>query len=317
MRIGIDAMGGDHAPNAVIIGAIMASKLINKESTIVLFGDENIIRNILDAQKADTNNIEIVHCSQIIEMGDHPAKAFQQKTDASITKAFKQLKEGLIDGFASAGSTGAMMVGSMLVIGAIPGISRPTICTPLGTQNGNRIIILDAGLNADCKPEILDQYATIGSIYAENVFNIKNPRVALLNIGEEPEKGNLLTKATYPLLKENQNINFVGNLEANHLLDDSIADVVVCDGFAGNTLLKMAEGIYNILKNDKYSAPWIDNCNYEIVGGTPVLGIDKTVIIAHGHSSPLAIQNMILSTEKTIEAKLETQFKKAFQVNPS
>ena len=306
-------MGGDHAPNAVIEGVQLAIKLIKDDSIIVLFGDENIIKNELTEAAMSSGKIEIVHCSENIEMGDHPAKSFQQKTDASIPKGFSHLKQGLIDGFASAGSTGAMMVGSMLVIGAVPGVLRPTICTPLGTKSGKRVIILDAGLNADCKPEVLEQYATIGSIYAENVFNISNPRIALLNIGEEPEKGNLLTKAAYPLLKENKNINFVGNLEANHLFDDSIADVVVCDGFAGNTLLKVAEGVYNILKQDNYSAPWIDACNYEVIGGTPVLGIENTVIIAHGHSSPLAIQNMILSTEKTIEAKLESQLRKAFE----
>ncbi len=310
-------MGGDHAPNAILIGAEKAAKLINKDSIIVLFGDENVIKNELSQETLNSGQIEIVHCTQNIEMGDHPAKAFQQKTDASITKGFAQLKQGLIDGFASAGSTGAMMVGSMLVIGAIPGITRPTICTPLGTKSGKKLIILDAGLNADCKPEVLAQYATIGSIYAENVFNIEKPRVALLNIGEEKEKGNLLTKATYPLLEENTKINFAGNVEANHLFDDSIADVVVCDGFAGNTILKMAEGIYNILKKDNYNEPWIEALNYETIGGTPVLGIEKTVIIAHGHSSPLAIQNMILSTEKTINAKLEKHFSEAFneQIN--
>lgn len=306
-------MGGDHAPNAILQGVEKAVKLINNDSTIVLFGDENIIKKELSPETLNSGKIEIVHCSQNIDMGDHPAKAFQQKADASIPKGFAQLKQGLIDGFASAGSTGAMMVGSMLVIGAIPGVTRPTICTPLGTKTGKKIIVLDAGLNADCKPEVLAQYATIASIYAKNVFNIENPRVALLNIGEEKEKGNLLTKATYPLLEENPNINFTGNIEANHLFDDSIADIVVCDGFAGNTLLKMAEGIYNILKEDNYNSTWIEAFNYEVIGGTPVLGIEKTVIIAHGHSSPLAIQNMILSTEKTINAKLEIHFKNAFK----
>lgn len=302
-------MGGDYAPEVAVEGARLAIEQVNDNTVIVLFGDENKIKTLLGHNHP---NIEIVHCSQVIEMGDHPAKAFTQKEDSSITVGFKHLKNGQINGFASAGSTGAMMVGSMLVIGQAEGIIRPTICTPIATQIDTPIVLLDAGLNADCKPEVLNQYATIGSIYAQKVIAIENPRVALLNIGEEAEKGNLLTKATYPLLEQNKNINFVGNIEANHLFDGKKADVVVCDGFSGNTILKQTEGIYAMLKKTGVQNQWVDKLNYELVGGTPVLGIKNTVIIGHGRSSAMAIKNMILSTERTCKAQLQTHFHQAF-----
>lgn len=304
MRIGIDAMGGDYAPDVVVDGAIEALKRVHSETIIVLYGDQTMIKNRLQGRTYDPEKLQIVHTTQVIDMGDHPAKAFQQKTDSSITVGFAHLKAGQIEGFASAGSTGAMMVGSMLVIGQIPGVIRPTICTPIATTGQNPFVLLDAGLNADCKPEVLNQYATIGSIYAEQVLGIEKPRVALLNIGEEAEKGNLLTKATYPLMAENKNINFVGNVEANHLYDCSKADVVVCDGFAGNTILKQTEGVYALMKKTGAQNQWLDKLNYELVGGTPVLGVEKTVVIGHGRSSALAIENMILSTEKTALAAI-------------
>lgn len=308
MRIGLDAMGGDYAPKVVVEGALGALNKLSSDSVIVLFGDREQIEPLL----GQTNGrIEVVHCSEVIEMGDHPAKAFQQKSDSSITKGFAYLKGGKIDGFASAGSTGAMMVGSMLVIGAVEGVIRPTICTPIATVGDDPVVLLDAGLNADCKPEVLAQYAVIGSIYAEKVLKINTPRVGLLNIGEEEEKGNLLTKATFPLIKQIEGLNFVGNVEANHLFDNSKADVIVCDGFAGNTVLKQTEGVYSILKKAGVKSEWVDKLNYELVGGTPVLGVEKTVIIGHGRSSALAIENMVLSTWRTIEAKLETHFKEA------
>lgn len=307
-------MGGDYAPKVVIEGAVSALDKLPSEAKVVLFGDKDQIESIFaDQNIAQNDRIEIVHCSEVIEMGDHPAKAFQQKSDSSITKGFAYLKGGKIDGFASAGSTGAMMVGSMLVIGAIEGVIRPTICTPIATIGENPVVILDAGLNADCKPEVLAQYAIIGSVYAEKVLQIKKPRVALLNIGEEEEKGNLLTKATFPLIKQIKGINFTGNVEANHLFDSSKADVVVCDGFAGNTVLKQTEGVYAILKRSGVKSEWVDKLNYELVGGTPVLGVEKTVVIGHGRSSALAIENMVISTSKTIEAQLESQLREALK----
>lgn len=248
-------------------------------------------------------------------MGDHPVRAFSQKSDSSIVVGFRHLSEGDISGFASAGSTGAMMVGSMQMIGQIEGVIRPTIATAFKTIKGGDILLLDVGLNVDCKPEVLAQYGTIGSIYARETLGIANPRVALLNIGEEAEKGNLLTKATYPLMAElgaAGDYNFVGNVEGKSLFTADVADVVVCDGFSGNTLLKTVEGFYHIMHDQGITNPFLEGLNYENVGGTPVLGINSTVIIGHGCSSARAIQNMILLTERTAQADIVSQFKKAF-----
>lgn len=181
MRIGLDAMGGDYAPKVVVQGAIDALETLEKDAKIVLFGDKDAIEPLLCGNNTQ-GRIEIVDCKEVIEMGDHPVRAFQSKLDSSITKGFGYLKNGLIDGFASAGSTGAMMVGSMSVVKPVEGVIRPTICTPIATTGKNPVVLLDAGLNADCKPEVLAQYAIIGSIYAKEALKIDNPRVGLLNI---------------------------------------------------------------------------------------------------------------------------------------
>ncbi|MFI3295043.1 MAG: phosphate acyltransferase PlsX [Rikenellaceae bacterium] len=309
VKIGLDAMGGDFAPEVAVYGAISTLPRLREDSKIVLFGDQQEIEKYLNGYSDP--RLEIVHTTQVIEMGEHPAKAFASKSDSSIVVGFKHLKAGLIDGFASAGSTGAMMVGSMIVIGAVEGVSRPTICTPIATVGDKPMILLDAGLNVDCKPEQLNQYGTIGSLYAQWVIGVDRPRVALLNIGEESKKGNQLTKATHQLLTENKNINFVGNVEANHLFDCSVADVVVCDGFSGNTVLKEIEGVYTILKKSGLEHEWIDKLNYEFVGGTPVLGINSSVIIGHGRSSQRAIENMLISTQNTILANLSEHLRDA------
>lgn len=314
MRIGIDAMGGDFAPDVVVQGAIDALKYTGSDSTIVLFGDKNVIDPMLSLGLPGSSEyaIEVVHCSEVIDMCDHPLKAFQSKSDSSIVVGFKHLVGGGIDGFASAGSTGAMMVGSMQVVGSIDGITRPTIATHFVSTEGGKITLLDVGLNSDCKPEVLTQYAVMGSIYAQTVCDVENPRVALLNIGSEESKGNLLCKATYPLLKECGAINFVGNVEGKHILDGQIADVIVCDGFMGNVILKFLESLYETLSPEGVNLPYIKSMNYEVIGGTPVLGINKTVIIGHGASSPLAITNMILQTELAISCDLVSKFKSAF-----
>lgn len=190
IKIGVDAMGGDFAPEAAVKGAVMAVEAIGNENRIVLFGDEKQIREILNAENSPAERFDIVHTTEVIEMGDHPAKAFQQKSDSSIVVGFSHLAQGRINGFASAGSTGAMMVGSMQVIKPIEGVIRPTISTEIPTITGGRALLLDVGLNVDCKPEVLEQYGLIGSIYAEAVLGIERPRVAVLNIGEEETKGN-------------------------------------------------------------------------------------------------------------------------------
>lgn len=308
MRIGIDAMGGDFAPRTVVQGAIDALGSLAEGSVIVLFGDSQQIEPLLPANSP----IEVVHTTEVIAMCDHPAQSFQSKTDSSITVGFGHLAKGAIDGFASAGSTGAMMVGSMFMIKAIDGVMRPTIAAIFMGTKGIPITVLDVGLNSDCKPEVLAQYGVLGSIYSREVGGVEKPRVALLNIGSEDSKGNLTSKATFALLKEIDTLNFVGNVEGKHIIDSEVADVIICDGFVGNILLKLLESIYETLRPEGVDLPYINSFNYEIAGGTPVLGINSTVIIGHGASSPLAIKNMILATEKAIKADLVSKFKAAF-----
>ena len=306
-------MGGDFAPEAAVQGAVLALEAIGPDSRIVLFGDEAKIKAVLEAEGCSAERFDIVATTEVIEMGDHPAKAFQAKVDSSITVGFGYLAKGAIDGFASAGSTGAMMVGSMYAVKPIEGVIRPTISSIVPTIAGRPALLLDVGLNVDCKPEVLAQYGLIGSIYAEAVLGIGKPRVAVLNIGEEETKGNAQTKATYELLKEDGRINFVGNVEGSYIFTGQVADVIVCDGFVGNTVLKMAEGLYRINKKLGGGNAFWDAMNYENVGGTPVLGVNAPVIIGHGISSARAIKSMILSTEQCIKADLTVKLQHAFK----
>ncbi len=306
-------MGGDFAPEAAVKGAVMALDKIAPDSRIVLFGDEAKIEALLSEEGCARDRFDIVATTEVIEMGDHPAKAFQSKSNSSITVGFGYLAKGLINGFASAGSTGAMMVGSMYAVKPIEGVIRPTISSLIPTVGGRPALLLDVGLNVDCKPEVLAQYGLIGSVYAEAVLGIERPRVAVLNIGEEEAKGNAQSKAAYALLKEEKRINFVGNIEGTHLFSGKIADVIVCDGFVGNTALKMAEGLYRINKALGGGNAFWEAMNYEHVGGTPVLGINAPVIIGHGCSSPKAIESMILSTEKCIRADLTAKLQAVFK----
>lgn len=305
-------MGGDYAPSAVVKGAIAARAELGSDSKIILFGDQAQIERILREENLPTDTFEIVPTTQVIEMGDHPAQAFAKKPDSSIAVGFGHLLNKKIDGFASAGSTGAMMVGCMYTVKQITGVIRPAISSIIPTITGTPSLLLDVGLNVDCKPDVLFQYGIIGNIYAKNVLGITEPRVALLNIGEEKEKGNLQTKATYELMEECNSFRFVGNIEAKHLFTGDIADVIVCDGFVGNTILKQAEGFYEIAKAQGVHNDFIEQFNYERIGGTPVLGINGAVIIGHGCSSPLAIKNMILQTEKTVKADLVNKLRETF-----
>ncbi len=313
IKVGIDAMGGDFAPEAAVKGAILALPLIGADSRIVLFGDQTRILEILSQEGCDASNFDIVATTEVIEMGDHPAKAFQAKANSSITVGFGYLAKGLIHGFASAGSTGAMMVGSMYAVKPIDGVIRPTISSLVPTVTGTPALLLDVGLNIDCKPEVLAQYGLIGSIYAQSVLGIENPRVAIVNIGEEESKGNAQTKAAFELLKADGRFNFVGNIEGSHLFSGKIADVIVCDGFVGNTLLKMAEGLYVINKKlGGQDHPFWEMMNYESVGGTPVLGVNAPVMIGHGCSTPEAIKSLILSTERCISSEVTKKLQSTF-----
>ena len=315
IRIGLDVMGGDFAPEAAVKGAIMALDAIGSHDRIVLFGDEARIRAILAEEGCEADRFDIVATSQVIEMSDHPVRAFRRKEDSSIVVGFRYLAEGRIDGFASAGSTGAMMVGSTQVIKAIDRVIRPTISVSIPTISGKPVLILDVGLNVDCKAEVLEQYALIGSIYANSVLGIEDPRVALLNIGSEPGKGNMQTKVAYELMQsghENGRYNFVGNVEASHIFSSDMADVVVCDGFVGNIVLKLTEGFYSINSQKSLPNSYWKGLNYECVGGIPVLGVNAPITIGHGKSSPFAVRNMILSTQHSIQSNLVENLKKAF-----
>ncbi len=314
MRIGIDVMGGDYAPEVAVRGAVRASRRVSSDSVIVMFGDKLQIEELLSLEGECPENIEIVHTSEVIEMNDSPTQAFSKKSDSSIVVGFKALCQGTIDAFASAGSTGAMLVGCMHILNLIDGVIRPTIAAPLPTTSGGDVMILDVGLNVDCKPEVLCQYATLGSVYYNVMMESSEPRVALLNIGEEEEKGNSQTKATYSLLQENSDINFVGNIESKYIFDGNKADVIVCDGFIGNTILKMAEGIYSTLNGSVgvEKLKFFEKLNYESQGGTPVLGVNGVVIIGHGCSSDIAIESMVIQAERAVRGNLVGKIKEVF-----
>jgi glycerol-3-phosphate acyltransferase PlsX len=310
-KIGVDAMGGDFAPEAVVSGAVLALNAVDHDTRIVLFGDENKIVELLEKEGVDRSNFDIVATTEVIGMNEHPTQAFSKKPNSSIVVGFGYLKNKLIDAFASSGSTGAMMVGSMYAIKQIEGVIRPTIATMIPNCKGGFTLLLDVGLNVDCKPDVLAQYGHIGSIFARSVMGIKKPRVALLNIGEEREKGNLASRAANELMSDGADYNFIGNVEGNQIYTGD-ADVIVCDGFVGNVVLKQTEGLFNVCNQLGISHPFIEKMNYETVGGTPVLGINSTVVIGHGCSSPLAIKNMILQTERCLKASLVEKLKESF-----
>jgi glycerol-3-phosphate acyltransferase PlsX len=312
MKIGIDIMGGDFAPGATVSGAIAAYNELPKDVRLVLIGDQEQIIAELAKQNADAENFDIVHASEVIGMSEHPTKAFSHKPNSSIALGFFMLKEGKLDGFASNGNTGAMLVGSMFSVKSVSGVIRPCITSILPKESGGVGLILDVGTNADCKPDVLYQFAVLGSLYAENVYNIKKPKVGLLNIGEEPEKGNLVAQAAHQLMKDSKDFNFIGNVEGRDIFSEEV-DVVVCDGFTGNVVLKEAEAFYTLIKKRGLSDPYFDRFNYENYGGTPVLGINSTVMIGHGISNDIAVKNMLLLTRQVIEAKLSDKIKQVFQ----
>ena len=293
MKIGIDISGGDFAPAANLDGAILAQKELKDDAIIVLIGDEEQINSGLIERNVSATLFEIIHAPEVITFHDHPTRALSKKPNSSISVGFIKLAKEEVNAFASTGNTGAMLVGSMYRLNTIPGIIRPCITSTLPAIDGSKTILLDVGSNADCKSDVLYQFAVLGSLYSQHVHNIEKPRVALLNIGEEESKGNLLTIATYKLLAESDEINFIGNLEGRHIFSGK-ADVIVCDGFTGNVVLKQAEGIYSLMKKRGINDEYFDRFNYENYGGTPILGVKGNVIIGHGISNDIAVKNMIL-----------------------
>ncbi|MCF8217389.1 MAG: phosphate acyltransferase PlsX [Bacteroidales bacterium] len=314
MIFGIDAMGGDHAPSAIIEGAVEAQGFIDPKDTILLIGDEELIRDHLSQYKYSKDKIQIKHASQVIDMHDQPTRAFSSKTDSSINVGFRMLKEGEIDSFASSGNTGVMLVGSYYEIGVVQGLLRPTTTALVPKENGGSAVLLDVGTNPDVKPDVLNQFAVLGSIYAESLLGIKNPRVALLNIGSEDKKGNILLQSTFPLLQENKEINFVGNIEGRDIFDDK-TDVIVTDGYTGNIVLKQLEAFHDIMVKRHADDPFVKRMDFENFGATPVIGINKPVLIGHGISGVKAFKNMILSSKKLISADLKSKIREKLSQN--
>ena len=311
MKIGLDIMGGDFAPKATVLGAIEAQKALLPGQKIILFGDKDQALPLISENGIDPDVFEYVHTKEMIGMGEHAAKAVLQKPTSSISLGFQYLKDGQIDAFSSAGNTGAMLVGAMFSVKPVAGVIRPAIATNVPKLKSGFGIMLDVGANADCKPEVLAQFGVLGSLYAEHVYHVHNPKVALMNIGEEEEKGNVLTQATFPLLQKTS-LNFVGNIEGRDLFNDK-ADVIVCDGFTGNVMLKLAETFYILTLKKGFKDEFFDRFNYEQYGGSPILGVNAPVLIGHGISTPKAIKNMVLLCRTMIEAQFVDKIKEAFK----
>ena len=304
MNIGLDMMGGDFAPLEAVKGLQLYLSSNIRTAQLYCIGDETLVNPLLEEHQVTSPNLHLVHAPEVIGYHEHPTKALKEKQRSSIAIGFHMLATGKIDAFISAGNTGAMLVGAMFSIKAVEGVLRPTISTIVPKINGGTGVLVDVGLNADCKPEQMNQFAILGSLYAQYILNINNPKIGLMNVGEEEGKGNILAQATYPLLKENTQVNFIGNIEGRDLFNDK-ADVIVCDGFTGNIILKLAESVYDLTQQRGYgNDAYFTRFHYENYGGTPVLGVAKPVIIGHGISNAKAFKNMIDVAEKMIESDL-------------
>jgi glycerol-3-phosphate acyltransferase PlsX len=309
MRIGIDIMGGDYAPGSAIGGAILARETLPDEVEILLIGNQDLIYGYTEEHRLELAGLSIVHTPDQVGMEDHPLKAYKEKPRASLFLGNSLLADGSIDGFCSAGNTGAMLVGAMQIVTSIPGIIRPAIAAPIPNIEGAPSVLLDVGLNPDARPDVLYQYGTIGTIYSKLVNGIKEPNVALLNLGREESKGNLIVRSAYQLMKDSSSYNFIGNFEANEMFVSSRADVLVTDGFIGNMMLKQAEAFYKVISSKGIGNGYFEMFNFENFGGTPVLGINAPLIIGHGISNDLAIKNMLLHTSEVVGAGLVNRIK--------
>ena len=311
MRIGLDVSGGDFAPKVNLDGLKLAMNEL-PSSTFFLFGNKEEIIRHPSFVEINKDRVKLIHAPEQITFKDNPTRAILKKPKSSIAVGLNWLSTRKIDVFSGTGNTGAMLVGSIYKSTTIPGIIRPCITSTLPTILGGKTVLLDVGSNADCKADVLSQFAVLGSIYAQNVYGIKKPKVALLNIGEEESKGNLLTIAAHELLKSVEEINFIGNIEGRDIFT-GVADVIVCDGYTGNVVLKQAEGIYSLIKKRGITDEYFDRFNYENYGGTPILGIRGNVIIGHGISNDIAIKNMLLHSYEVATSGLAKKIKKAFK----
>lgn len=315
MNIGIDIMGGDYAPKEAIkgIAAYFKSCPSHEEDVrIVLIGNPALAGPYLGLLDEWKDRFTLVPASSVIGMQEHPTKALKEKQDSSIVVGLALLQQGKIDAFCSAGNTGAVLVGAMYTVKAIPGVMRPTIASPIPKLDGEFNFLLDVGANADCKPEHLVQFALMGSLYAQHMLGLRRPKVGLLNLGEEEGKGNILAQACYPMLKQHENIHFIGNVEGRDLFTDT-CDVIVCEGFTGNVILKMAESIYHIFKEKRgLEDPFLEQFNYEVYGGTPILGINAPVLIGHGISNEKAFASIVSNAVKLVQSNLTQIIRSSF-----
>lgn len=310
MKIGLDVMGGDYAPDATIQGAVLAHNELPSSDRIFLFGPKGTIIDKLKEIGVDPENFSIVHAPDTIGMGERPIKAYTQKPESGIAVGLKYLMHKKIDSFASAGNSGVTLVGAMYSVNNIQGVIRPSTLAIIPKENGGKNIMLDVGTNPDIKPDVLYQFAILGSLYSKYVLNIPNPKVGLLNIGEEEEKGNLLCQSSFRLMKDSKDFNFYGNIEGRDLFNDKV-DVIVCDGFTGNIVLKQIEAMYRIMVKRNLTDDYFNKFNYENYGGSPILGVNASVVISHGISNEKAIKNMLLLSKEIHEAKLTKKIKRA------
>ncbi|MBR3606438.1 MAG: phosphate acyltransferase PlsX [Lachnospiraceae bacterium] len=331
VNVAVDAMGGDHAPAAIVEGAVAA---INSSKSIKIFlvGKEEQIKQELTKYSFESSQIEVIPATEIIEMAESPVMAIRKKKDSSIVRALHLVKEGVCDAFVSAGSSGAILVGGQLVVGRIKGVERPPLAPLIPTKEGVSLLI-DCGANVDARPSHLVQFAKIGSVYMESIMGISNPKVAIVNIGAEEEKGNALVKETFPLLKNTPEINFIGSIEARDI-PKGLADVIVCEAFVGNVILKLYEGVGATLIDtvkkgmmtsfrSKLGAllvkPALKKClkafDLEEYGGAPLLGLKGLVVKTHGSSKATEIKNTILQCQVFKEQNINEKIKKVVAKN--
>lgn len=329
MRIAVDAMGGDYAPAEIVKGALAA---LERDGSlhVVLVGQEDEIKKHLPDGWAKNSRLSIFHCREVIGMHEYPATAYRKKKDASITVATRLVKENEAQAVVSAGSTGAQMVAALFGLGRMEGVDRPAILIILPTLKGPALL-LDGGANADCKPGHLVQFAKMGTVYAKKVLGMNNPRVGLLNIGEEAAKGNELTVKAYELLASDGDLNFMGNIEGRDILSGK-SEVIVCDGFVGNIALKIIEGtagtIMALLKEEMTASLWRkagalmlkpglkrlkERLDYAEYGGMPLLGVKGVSIICHGSSRAKAIMNAIVAARNCVNSNFIGELEKSFE----
>lgn len=329
--VALDCMGGDNAPEEIVKGAVEATNE-NKNIIVKLVGIESAIQNELEKYTYDKDLLEIVNATEVIETGEPPVAAIRGKKDSSLVKCMYMVKRGEADAMVSAGSTGANLVGGHIIIGRIKGVERPPLAPLIPTKDGVALLI-DCGANVDARPSHLLQFAKMGTVYMENIVGIENPRVAIVNIGAEEEKGNALVKETYPLLKELEGINFIGNIEARDI-PEGAADVIVCDAFVGNVILKLYEGVGGVLIK-KVTGSLMTNLKTKIgallikkelkktmksfmieeYGGAPLLGLNGLLVKTHGNSKSIEVKNSIFQCVAFKEMDLNNKFKEKLSLN--